>query len=441
MHRTPKAPEGQGRTLLDFALAYRRRGWSIIPIGKGTKKPPRGLKWKPYQSKPPTEAQLITWFATGKHKVLAVITGAASGGLVCRDFDTMESYQRWAREHPNLAKTLPTVATARGRHVYFRATPSLLFFRDLRPEEEGEYRGDTGHFCLLPPSPHPDGPTYRWLVPLPDGELPFIDDVVAADFLPHPPCNREDRENTGLLRITEAISGGGGIEQEAPSDKQEPVQDNQTPTSPIASVILSNPLFSAPSAPSLLHHDDQLDEIEHALLESLPESSGQRNRQVFELARALKAVPWLADATVDDLEPYVRRWHELGLAKGVIGTKPFEETWIDFSQAWPKVKFPKGEEPMAAIFRRAQEAELPHAAQKYEQEGVRLLLALCRELQRASGENPFFLGCRTAGRLLGVDHTTAWRWLFLLQRRRDIEEVEKGSRSSRRASRWRYRAD
>ena len=45
------------------------------------------------------------------------------------------------------------------------------------------------------------------------------------------------------------------------------------------------------------------------------------------------------------------------------------------------------------------------------------------------------------GLLLGVDHATAWRWPLLFQNRGDIEKVEKGSRSTRRASRWRYRAD
>jgi hypothetical protein len=75
-------------------------------------------------------------------------------------------------DHPDLAQTLPTVATSRGRHVYFRAGPADLFFldlRDLNPPEDGEYRGDSGHYCLLPPSRHPDGPTYKWLLPPPDG--------------------------------------------------------------------------------------------------------------------------------------------------------------------------------------------------------------------------------------------------------------------------------
>ncbi len=62
-------------------------------------------------------------------------------------------------------------------------------------------------------------------------------------------------------------------------------------------------------------------------------------------------------------------------------------------------------------------------------------------LQRVSGEKPFFLACRTAGKLLGVDHTTASRGLFLLRNDGLLEEVEKGNRINRRASRYKYRGD
>src|SRR5208283_5918705 len=90
--------------------------------------------------------------------------------------------------HPDWANKLPSVATSRGRHVYFRAAPADLFFVDLRhiepPTEDGEYRGDSGHYCLLPPSRHPDGPTYKWVVPLPDGKIPFVADVRATGLLP-----------------------------------------------------------------------------------------------------------------------------------------------------------------------------------------------------------------------------------------------------------------
>ena len=93
---------------------------------------------------------------------------------------------------------------------------------------------------------------------------------------------------------------------------------------------------------------------------------------------------------------------------------------------------------MNLIFQEAKQTPVPRAALRYKQDKLRLLVALCRKLQQAAGDDPFFLACRTAGRLLNVDHATAWRWLVLLQHDRVIEEVEKGDRAKRRASRYRY---
>jgi Fic family protein len=61
--------------------------------------------------------------------------------------------------------------------------------------------------------------------------------------------------------------------------------------------------------------------------------------------------------------------------------------------------------------------------------------------RRLSGEQEFFLSCRTAGKLLGVDHSTAACYLFLLAHDGILEPVEKADRARRRATRYRYRAD
>lgn len=167
--------------------------------------------------------------------------------------------------------------------------------------------------------------------------------------------------------------------------------------------------------------------------------NGQRHRQVFALARALKAIPELCDADPCDLREHVREWHRLALPH--ITTKAFDETWIDFLKAWPRVRFPLGTEPMELILQNVGASDLPAEAFQFEQEQVQILVLLCRELQRASGDRPFYLSCRTAGRLLSVDHATANRWLFLLVEEKLLAEIEKGSRSQRRASRYRYLAE
>ncbi|GAG12678.1 unnamed protein product, partial [marine sediment metagenome] len=184
--------------ILEAALDYHHRDWSLIPIQPRTKVP-ACPSWKPYQTERADEAKLHHWFGSNGDQGVAVICGEVSGGLVVRDFDQMAAYERWAAEYPELAETLPTVATGRpGRHVYVRANIDQI--RDLSPSrgsvltfDDGEVRG--GGYCLLPPSKHPNGNDYRWIVPLGD-ESPEVD-LISSGLLP---CNREDRVNTGGQR-------------------------------------------------------------------------------------------------------------------------------------------------------------------------------------------------------------------------------------------------
>ena len=93
---------------------------------------------------------------------------------------------------------------------------------------------------------------------------------------------------------------------------------------------------------------------------------------------------------------------------------------------------------MTAIFERAVREPMPEVAEDYDQDELRLLVALCRELQRSAGGGPFYLSCRTAGRLLGVDYSTANRWLFLMANDGILEVAEPGNRAQRKAARYRY---
>ena len=164
---------------------------------------------------------------------------------------------------------------------------------------------------------------------------------------------------------------------------------------------------------------------------------------MFELARTLKSLPQFSGAEAGDLRPIVQEWHRRALSK--IRTKEFEETWIDFLQAWPRVRHPMGSEPMMEIFRRTVEGDRPPIAMtKYpENERLQILVSLCRELQRAAGDQPFFLSTRTAGRLLSASHTEAGRWFFLLESDGILEVKAKGGthENPRNATRFRYLGD
>jgi hypothetical protein len=422
------------RELDPLILDYLRRGWSIIPMKPGEKKP--AVRWKGYQTRLASVNTVRRWILDKAH-CIAVVFGDISGGLVCRDFDTIESYSQWASDFPELAEALPTVATQRGRHVYATATPgNLQALRDLigKPEgtgairvTDGELRVGVGSYCVLPPSMHPSGHVYQWLVPLPDGPLPEID-LMSCGFI-DVALYREHGENRGhgrARRKTEAMLDGGGCH-----DGGE-VGDEEASAAPVE----AGENREQRPAPAL----DLLEEaIEHAIAASLPTRIGTRHRQVFELARALRGIPALYDAEPRDLTPIVRRFHQRALPH--IRTKPFEETLVDFLRGWPRVRFPLGTEPMALVLHKVATTPLPEAAEQFEQEKFKILVSLCRELQRNAGAGEFYLSCRTAGRLIGVCHTHANNWLFLMVQLGVLEEVIKGSALTQRASRYRYLGD
>lgn len=372
--------------LLVDALGYNVRGFSIIPT-RGKK--PTIRKWKPFAENIANEQTIRKWFTTNNPNGLAVICGKVSGDLVCRDFDEMGSYDKWALAYPNLAKTLPTSETTRGKHVFFCNKLSCI-----KVLGDGELRGKG--YCLLPPS-KPGTKQYRWINPLPNGPLPFIDPFESG--LAQGVTERtESTEATDEYRETDAISG-----------------------------CCITP-FSITNSVS--------EEIQQAVTSTLPTHKGTRNKQVFEFARALKAIPVLVDANSNDLRDIVRQWHELALP--FIGTEPFDATWGEFVYGWPRVKFPKGSEPMVQVLERADAATLPTFAANYDCPKTHKLIKICRELQLTTGDGPFFLSCRTAGELLGIDHNTAWKRLLMLENDGILKATVRGSK--KRATRYMYTA-
>ncbi len=96
---------------------------------------------------------------------------------------------------------------------------------------------------------------------------------------------------------------------------------------------------------------------------------------------------------------------------------------------------------MTLILERAKRAPVPAIANEYETADMRLLIVLCRELQREAGENPFFLASTMAAELLGWKPMRAWRYLDGLVRDGVLALVSKGDWKARKASSYRYLGD
>lgn len=160
----------------DAALAYADAGLAIIPIAPGTKRPL--VKWAEYRDQAPNISTLAAWTRRWPAASWACILGPASGGLAVLDFDAPASYAAWSERCPDLAQAAPTVATARGRHVYLQVAAPTARMANYAGEVKGR-----GGYVLLPPSLHPSGRRYTWLHGDLSRYVPRLDSLAEAGIV------------------------------------------------------------------------------------------------------------------------------------------------------------------------------------------------------------------------------------------------------------------
>jgi hypothetical protein len=148
-------------SVVDAALGYLSRGWSVIPVRPRSKRPI--IAWQRYQEHPPSAELVRHWYERWPDANVAVVTGAVSA-LVVVDVDPAHggarSLQRLEAAHGPLPDTLEAVTGGGGRHLYFAHPGSTVHNRvDLAPGID--IRADGG-LVVAPPSVHPSGRLYRW---------------------------------------------------------------------------------------------------------------------------------------------------------------------------------------------------------------------------------------------------------------------------------------
>lgn len=140
--------------ILEQALAYLERGFSVIPTGRG-KKPL--LPWREFQNRRATKQEVTAWWQRCPRANVAIVTGAISG-IVVLDVDGLEG-QRTIRG--KALPPTPCAATGKGWHYYFKH-PGFEAANFVRKQPGLDFRGDGG-YVLAPPSLHPSGRHYRWV--------------------------------------------------------------------------------------------------------------------------------------------------------------------------------------------------------------------------------------------------------------------------------------
>jgi len=163
----------ESSTALAYARFYLSKGFSVIPVIKGTKKPAL-LSWKEFQGRHATDEEVQKWFGNGSHNSIGIVTGVISGIAVV-DLDSQEAV-KFAKTQ-NFPPT-PLVKTGKGYHAYYRYTEGVRNFQRRDDLPGIDLRGDGG-FVVAPPSIHASGHSYHWeegkgLDDLPLAELPPI---------------------------------------------------------------------------------------------------------------------------------------------------------------------------------------------------------------------------------------------------------------------------
>ena len=161
--------------MLEFALGYLARGWSIVPghvvgsYGCSCRRPdcdrpgkhPR-VRWRELQERLPTEAEVRYWWRRWPESNIILITGKISN-VVAVDVDPRhagdEAWEAWT-EHNVVPDTVRSLTGGGGTHYLFEWPGEEVHNRaDMLPGVD--FRGDGG-FIVLPPSRHASGTRYDW---------------------------------------------------------------------------------------------------------------------------------------------------------------------------------------------------------------------------------------------------------------------------------------
>jgi len=196
--------------------ALQRLRWSVFPLDEEKKPPkmggvhpdgtPKRLRWKPLQSRHPTEQEILFWQATYHPSAWAVITGAISG-LIILDFDGEEGSE--TRRRLGLE---PHVQTGSGgHHVYFKhpgwRVPTLnskskvALFRRFPGLD---IRGEGGYAAFCGRNTH--GP-YIWKRdPILEDCARLPEDLRVLLGLLHPPSEAQTAQKGTQAKPAESIS-------------------------------------------------------------------------------------------------------------------------------------------------------------------------------------------------------------------------------------------
>jgi len=156
------------KPMIESALWYRRKGFSVIPCKKD-KRPL--IKWEPYQLTKPTEDEIKQWWGKWPDANIGLPCGPVSGVDVL-DVDTEEAYQNLTEFFLSDSFQTPIAKTPKGRHLYFKHRTGLSNAVRVVP---GTDLRTLGGYVIAPPSMNGGGVPYYWLEGLKISTIEFAE--------------------------------------------------------------------------------------------------------------------------------------------------------------------------------------------------------------------------------------------------------------------------
>jgi hypothetical protein len=298
---------------------------------------------------------------------IGVALGAVSNGLVTIDIDDYRHVEPFLEANPLLRHTLRTAAQ-RGCNIWLRCTsdyPSSCKLKDQSEKEIGEWRADGSQTIIA--GTHPEGMPYQFVVEKPVITIGY-EAIIWPESITPPSCYREYESKR--VREDEVVG-----------------------------VCCVNGV-------SLSKVGDLISQI-------APRDFHQNNASLFNLARLVvsyqNAVGRLA--TEKELEFVFDRWCLLARS---FWRHTRDDYWAEFLQAYHYARIGLDQDPLELALNCARAMPLP-IVPGFSDERVRLLAAICRELQRQMRDGSFFLPTRKLGRVLGAHWGTVARWLVALE--------------------------
>ena len=317
---------------------------------------------------------------------IGVALGSKSGNLVALDVDDDALVQPFLDLNPFLKDTLQTHG-ARGRVFWFRCAGeypgSTTKLKGPSGNDCGEFRSNGSQSIIH--GIHPTGNAYQIVHHAQPITIEFSS-IVWPKEISNPPV------------LETSLPTGETERQSTREDRETEVTD----------AIFGRSV--APSTPSLCLT------VEQAVEMALPDKIHQNNDRLFTLARAVKTIEAQSDKfTPTRLRDIFSQWYGRA-AQFLRPEQSRDEYMVQFLNAYASARVPFGEGVVSQAWKAAQEKPLPpEAVELFEDATLRLVVALCRELQIVAGQAPFYLAARTLQRLLHQDgHATAARWLKTL---------------------------